>query len=144
MSEHFTTAELTFSQTAVRKGIDNTPTPEVLHNLGLLAALLEQVRALVGKPVNVSSGYRCPLLNTIEGGAHDSAHMLGLAADINVNGLSPKALALLIRESDIEYDQLIYEGTWVHVGLAHAGLPRRQELTAHFVGGRATYTLGIA
>lgn len=143
LSEHFTLDELVASQTAARRGIDNRPSAQVTANLTRLAGTLERVRALVGKPLTISSGYRCPELNKWIGGAASSAHVLGLAADINCAGLSPKALALLIRESDIEYDQLIYEGTWVHLGLS-AAPARRQVLTAHFDGGRATYTQGIA
>jgi hypothetical protein len=141
MSEHFTIAELTFSQTADRKGIDNTPSPAVTGNLNRLMVALERIRDLVG-PVAVSSGYRSPALNAAVGGARDSAHVLGLAADITCKAMTPKALATMIRESDIEFDQLIYEGTWVHIGLA-VGALRREVLTANFSGGRATYTRGI-
>ena len=143
MSAHFTIAELTFSQTAVRRGIDNTPSEVITSNLRRMCDTLEQVRALVGKPLTISSGYRSPALNAAVSGARDSAHVLGLAADINCSGLSPKALAILIRESKIDYDQLIYEGTWVHLGLA-TGKYRGEVLTANFSGGRASYTRGIA
>lgn len=143
LSEHFTLDELTASQTAVRKGIDNTAPPAVVENLRRVAAVLEQIRALVGKPVTVSSGYRCPALNAAVGGARYSAHMQGLAADITVVGLTPKALAKAIIDAGIVFDQLIYEGTWVHIGLA-AGAPRSQVLTATFTGGHAAYTEGIA
>jgi hypothetical protein len=142
LTDHFTLEELTASQTAVRQGIPNAPSPVVVDNLRRLAATLEKVRAIVG-PVAVSSGYRSPLLNKAVGGAKDSAHTLGLAADITGKGWSPQQLAVAIRDSDIEFDQLIYEGTWVHIGLS-TGKPRRQALTATFSGGRATYTAGIA
>lgn len=144
MSEHFNIAELTFSQTAVRKGIDNTPSETVTNNLHRLCETLEQVRALTGKQLTVSSGYRSPALNIAVGGAKNppSAHTFGLAADITCSGMTPKALAMLIRESDIEFDQLIYEGTWVHIGLAVGSL-RREVLTANFSNGHATYTRGI-
>lgn len=143
MSEHFTIAELTFSQTATRRGINNTPSEAITANLRRLCDTLEQVRALVEKPLMISSGYRSPALNMAVGGARDSAHVKGLAADINCPGLSPKALAVLIRESGIEFDQLIYEGTWVHIGLAE-GAPRNEVLTASFSNGRASYIRGIA
>lgn len=143
LTPHFTLDELTASDTAVRRGIDNKPTVQILANLTRVAEALEQVRALVGRPVQVSSGYRCPDLNRWIGGASNSAHTLGLAADINCSGLTPQQLARMIRDSDIEFDQLIYEGTWVHLGLS-AGAPRRETLTAHFDGGRATYSRGIA
>uniref|UniRef100_UPI00262D5907 D-Ala-D-Ala carboxypeptidase family metallohydrolase n=1 Tax=Janthinobacterium sp. TaxID=1871054 RepID=UPI00262D5907 len=138
----FSLAELVGSQVATRKGIDNTPTPAVVANLTRLAALLEQVRALVGAPITVSSGYRSPALNRAVGGAASSAHVLGLAADISTAKLAPKALALLIRQSDIAFDQLIYEGTWVHIALS-ASAPRRQVLTAKLAGGGVSYVAGI-
>ena len=142
LSPHFSLAELVASQVATRKGIDNTPAPAIVANLTRLAALLEQVRALVGAPITISSGYRSPALNRAVGGAASSAHVLGLAADISTNKLAPKALALLIRQSGIVFDQLIYEGTWVHIGLS-AGAPRRQVLTAKFAGGSVSYVAGI-
>ncbi|MDX8121565.1 D-Ala-D-Ala carboxypeptidase family metallohydrolase [Janthinobacterium sp. GMG2] len=142
LSPHFSLAELVASQVATRKGIDNTPALAVVANLTRLAALLEQVRALVGAPIAISSGYRSPALNKAVVGAANSAHVLGLAADISTTKLAPKALALLIRQSDIAFDQLIYEGTWVHIGLS-VGEPRRQVLTAKFAGGGVSYVAGI-
>lgn len=119
LSQHFTLEELIFSQTASRLGIDNTPSASVVGNLTVLASTLEGIRTLVGKPVKVSSGYRCPALNKATGGALKSAHLEGLAADINVEGYSPKQLATLIRDSGIAFDQLILEfDSWVHVGLS--------------------------
>lgn len=145
LSPNFTIEELVASQTAVRRGIDNTPPPAAVTNLIRLAAVLERVRSLVRKPITVSSGYRSPALNSWVGGASNppSAHTFGLAADINCPGMTPKALAQMIRDSDIGFDQLIYEGTWVHIGLA-AAEPRHQVLTAHFSDGRATYSQGIS
>ena len=142
LSPHFSLAELVASQVATRKGIDNAPAAAIVANLTRLAALLEQVRALVGAPIAISSGYRSPALNKAVGGAANSAHVLGLAADISTAKLAPKALALLIRQSDITFDQLIYEGTWVHIGLS-TGVPRRQVLTAKFAGGGVSYVAGI-
>ena len=142
LSPHFSLAELVASQMATRKGIDNTPAPAIVANLTRLASLLEQVRALVGAPISISSGYRSPALNRAVGGAASSAHVLGLAADISTNKLAPKALALLIRQSGIVFDQLIYEGTWVHIALS-AGAPRRQVLTAKFASGGVSYVAGI-
>ncbi|WP_426074856.1 D-Ala-D-Ala carboxypeptidase family metallohydrolase [Janthinobacterium sp. DSP2-3-3] len=142
LSKNFSLAELVASQVATRKGIDNTPAPAIVANLTRLAVLLEQVRALVGAPIAISSGYRSPALNKAVGGAGNSAHVQGLAADISTAKLTPKALALLIRQSDIAFDQLIYEGTWVHIGLS-TGAPRRQVLTAKFAGGGIIYVAGI-
>ncbi|MGK5080461.1 D-Ala-D-Ala carboxypeptidase family metallohydrolase [Janthinobacterium sp. HLX7-2] len=142
LTKNFTLGELVASQVATRKGIDNAPAPDVLVNLTRLAALLEQVRQLVGAPITISSGYRSPALNKAVGGAGSSAHLTGLAADISTAKLAPKALAMLIRQSGIVFDQLIYEGTWVHIALS-AGAPRRQVLTAKFAGGAVSYVAGI-
>jgi hypothetical protein len=142
LSEHFTIEELVASQIATRRRIDNRPAPAIVENLRRLAGVLEQVRALVGRPVTVSSGYRSPVLNAAAGGARDSAHMQGLAADITVAGLAPKELARAIVKAGIEFDQLIYEGTWVHIGLA-AGKLRNQVLTATFAPHGVVYSKGI-
>jgi hypothetical protein len=143
LTEHFTLDELTASQTAARRRIDNRPPVAVVRNLSRLAGVLEQVRAAVGKPITVSSAYRCPQLNVAVGGSRNSAHLQGLAADINVSGMTPKQLAKAILAAGIPFDQLIYEGTWVHLGLAD-GKQRNQVLTATFGQGGVVYTAGIA
>jgi hypothetical protein len=143
LSEHFTIEELVASQLAARHRIDNRPGPAELANLHRVASVLEEVRVLVGGPVLVSSGYRSPAVNAAVGGAKSSAHLQGLAADINVPGFTPRALAQRIRDSDIQFDQLIYEGTWVHIGLA-AGALRREVLTATFAPGGVRYSQGLA
>lgn len=143
LSAHFSLEELVASQVATRQGISNAPPGKVIANLHRVADALEKVRQLVLAPIYVSSGYRSPALNQAVGGASNSAHVLGLAADFTAAGWTPRALALKIAESDIEFDQLIYEGTWVHLGLSEASA-RRQLLTAVFKGGRASYQTGIA
>lgn len=142
LSEHFTLEELVTSQIATRRRIDNRPAPAIVENLRRVAAVLELVRALVGRPVTVSSGYRSPALNAAVGGARESAHLQGLAADITVAGMAPKDLAKAVITAGIEFDQLIYEGTWVHIGLA-AGTPRNQVLTATFAPSGVVYSAGI-
>lgn len=143
LTPHFTLEELTFSDKAVRLGISNKPSIAELANLRRLAETLEQVRALVGGPLDVTSGYRCLEVNRAIGSDDTSAHVKGLAADIRAKSMTPRALALLIRESGIEYDQLIYEGAWVHIGLSY-GKPRREVLTAVFKKGEKTrYPKGI-
>jgi hypothetical protein len=121
---------MTLSQTAARKGIDNTATPEIVANLKRVAATLEEVRALLGAPILVSSGYRSPALNKAIGGSPTSAHMHGLAADFTAPGFGTVLqVARKISASTIAYDQLIYEfGTWVHIGLSSDGL-RQQDLS---------------
>lgn len=121
LSPHFTLAELTRSDTAAARGIDNAPGSEHLANLQRLAATLEQVRALLGQPMLISSGYRSPALNRAVGGSSTSDHSNGLAADFT----SPRFGAVrqvceAIQASGIAFDQLIYEQgntEWVHLGI---------------------------
>ena len=143
LTPHFTLEELIFSETALRKGIDNSPSEEVKANLSELALTLEKVRELLGVPLHINSGYRGPKLNAAIGGSTTSAHMTGQAADFIAPQFgTPKDIAIEIAASDIEFDQLIFEGAWVHIGIR--GDMRRQVLTANFIGGKATYTSGIA
>lgn len=129
LSQHFTLAEMIASQEAARRGIDNTPTPEVLEALKETCAQMEKVRALLGKPILVSSGYRCPALNEAIGGWKYSAHMTGRAVDFICPRVgSPYDVCKAIEASDIEYDQLIHEfGAWTHISFARA--LRRNSLT---------------
>ncbi len=144
LSEHFTLEEFSFSEAAARLGLDNTPTALILTNLGLVAAVMERIRTLLGdSPIVVHSGYRSREVNEAVGGVVASAHCHGLACDFAcpVFG-TPAEVALTILRSDIEYDQLILEYGWVHVGLAQEGvLPRREALTKR--SARAVYESGI-
>ncbi len=134
LSPHFTLAELIRSDIAIRKGIDNTPPAEVLENLRLLAAGLERVRDVLGRPVHISSGYRSPKLNAAVGGSKTSAHMQGLAADITAPAFgSPEDVvrALAKEMATIQADQIILEfppNGWVHVGFPDVTMPRGQVL----------------
>ena len=146
LTQHFQLDEFVFSETAVRRGIDNTPDADVLSNLLMLANGLERVRAILGHPVHVSSGYRCPKLNTAIGGSKSSAHMHGLAADFTCPAFGSPYDICVALEHELSYigavDQLIYEGRWVHIGFSDN--PRYEILTAHFdSSGNATYTKGL-
>lgn len=129
LTEHFTLPEMTVSESAARLGIDNTPDAAALANLHRLCTVLESVRQLVDKPVLVSSGYRSHALNSAIGGSLGSAHIQGLAADINVPGLTAATLAQRVADSPLMFDQLILEyDQWVHLGLSSTR-ERRQVLT---------------
>ncbi|MEO5351223.1 MAG: D-Ala-D-Ala carboxypeptidase family metallohydrolase, partial [Magnetococcus sp. YQC-3] len=148
LTEHFTLEELTHSDLAVRQGIANRPSSEVVANLKLLAQKLEQVRTILGQSaVTISSGYRCPELNTRIGGSRTSAHLHGLAADFKCPGFgSPAVVCRAIQKhaSLLCFDQLIYEGTWCHISFVPGDMDARGDvLTASFSGGRASYTRGI-
>jgi hypothetical protein len=131
LSPHFSLAQLIRSETAERRGIDNQPSAEILGNLRLLAAGLEAVQCLLGAPLQISSGYRCPELNQAVGGASTSQHMQGLAADFvcPVYG-PPLAIAQALRDSHIRFDQCILEwGEWVHLSFNNA--PRCRVLSIY-------------
>ena len=120
LSEHFMLSEFTLSQTAARMGIDNTPPLPVVDALRKTAALLEKVRTeLGGKPLIISSGYRSPALNRAVGGAANSAHLFGCAADFTCPGYgTPRAIceAIITANHVVVFDQLIWEfGSWVHI-----------------------------
>lgn len=117
LTEHFSLEEMTFSETAVRHGLDNRPDARSIRNLtARCKELLEPIRELAGGPINLTYGYRSPSMNSVVGGSLNSQHMAGEAADINCPLLNPRALFERIRNSDVNFDQLIKEfGSWVHV-----------------------------
>ena len=139
LSEHFSLDELVDSDLAIRKGINNDPSANIISNLGRLAQLLEQVRKVVAKPISINSGYRCPELNKAVGGQPNSQHMMGCAADIKVSGLTPDDLVKAIINSDIQFDQLIREfDSWVHISVTNnpQDTPRGQTLIIDKLGTR--------
>ena len=127
LTEHFELEEFVASQTATRKGIDNTPPAEAVDYLkSLCEAVLEPLRQQLG-PVRISSGYRCPALNFAIGGSANSQHVKGQAADILVPGRPLNEVFNWIY-SNSPYDQLIREfppAGWVHV--SYIGEPPRRE-----------------
>jgi hypothetical protein len=132
LTEHFTLAEATHSDAASRYGIDNTPPDRHLSNILHTAQRMEQVRKVLGgKIILVSSWYRSPELNRAIGGSMSSAHTKGLAVDFTCPDFgSVLDVCVAIRDSDIVFDQLIYEyGRWIHFGLCACPQPRRQVLT---------------
>lgn len=142
LSAHFSLEEAVLSQTATRKGIDNTPTPEIEANMVEAANRMEEVRELLDAPILVSSWFRCLKLNSSIGGSATSAHVRGWAIDFTAPQFgTPQEICLKIQASGIAFDQLIFEGTWVHISFDPQ--QRMQVLTAHFVGGKTTYTQGV-
>lgn len=120
MKLNFTMSELIHSDEAKRYGINNIPNDkQVLDNLLILITeCLQPIRDYIKKPIRVTSGYRCKTLNdlpTIKG-AKNSEHLTGQAADIVVAGMTPKQLIQKIKQSGVEYRQLIDEHScWVHI-----------------------------
>ena len=119
--KYFTLTELTKSATATRFKIDNTPTAEAKQNLvNLVDKILDPLREAYGKPIVVTSGYRCPALNKRVGGSTSSQHMQGMAADIRTTSDLPqdnKKLYDLAIKLNLPFDQLIneYNFDWVHI-----------------------------
>ena len=139
LSKHFTLEELTASQTASRFDINNTPSPAVVDNLKRLCELiLEPVRDIVHKPVQITSGYRCIALNRMIGSKDTSHHILGLAADIKVPGVEIDTLIKAIIGAGLPYEQVIREyNDWVHVSVSKTDTPKRQALIIDKSGTRA-------
>ena len=131
LSEHFTLKELTESDTAVRLGIDNTPPTYAAENLKRLCRVLEEVRHVIGKPIRISSGYRCLKVNQAIGSKDTSQHVKGCAADIKVQGVTVDELMKTIIGAGIKFDQLIREfNSWVHISIPNtpADKPRHSML----------------
>lgn len=141
--KYFSIKELTKSATAARKGIKNDPSIEVCKSLtALIEKVLDPLREAYGKPIIVSSGYRCPKLNAAVGGSASSQHVKGEAADIRSVADTPeenKKLFDLIVKLGLPYDQLIneYNYDWVHVSFGPRH--RRQKLKAVRINGKTKY-----
>lgn len=116
---NFSIKELCHSDIATKEGINNTPSIEVCDNLlNLIFYVLQPLRDRLGKPIIVTSGYRCPRLNAHPSikGAVNSNHILGRAADIRVANCQPRVLWQYIKNSGIEFDECILEyNSWVHI-----------------------------
>ena len=127
--KYFTIKELTKSSTAERLKIDNTPSAAVVKNLtALVDNVLDPLRELYGKPVYISSGYRCPRLNKAVGGVVNSQHLRGEAADINQGSFEANRRVFTYIEEYCTFDQLLWEngGQWVHVSFRADGKNRGQ------------------
>lgn len=133
MSKYFSLSELTRSTTSVKEGIANDPTGEQIKDLYRLMDYLDKVREAFGKAIIVTSGFRSPRLNKAIGGAPDSQHMKGQAADIRpVDFKELRQLFATIRKVG-GFDQLILEEPagrtpWIHVSINPANRPPRGEV----------------
>lgn len=144
ISDHFTWEEATVTHQrdpATGLVLPNQPDPEASAQLVHTFQEMERVRALLDKPIRVQSAYRSPEVNRAVGGAEKSQHTLGEAVDFVVPGLTIREVFQRIRQSSIQYDQLIEEaGSWVHISFVHGGrAARRQGLTMRIENGRARY-----
>lgn len=113
LSDHFSLAELTIT----RQPLSNIPPPPALAALKVTARQMERVRELLGGvAIIVNSGYRAPAVNEAVGGSPTSGHMKGYAVDFIAPRFgNPLAICRALAASDLKFDQLIQEGTWVHI-----------------------------
>ena len=143
LTEHFTLDEFTRSTTASRLKIDNSVPDELMPNIQLTAIKLELVRKALGKPIIITSGYRCPALNTQVGGSPTSAHTKGLAVDFHCAYGTPKAICQRLIDAGVQFDKLIQEyNQWVHIGFSPSN-NRQIVLTAVKQGGKTVYVNGL-
>ena len=139
ISDHITYAEAIHSQTAKRKGIDNTPNPNQIEAMKLLAEkVFEPLREWVGGPIKVNSFFRSPDLNTAIGGSKTSQHCKGQAIDIDdVYGYKTNSDMYHWIKENLSFDQMIWEfGTdtqpnWVHVSYVSEENNRNRCLKAY-------------
>ena len=138
--KYFTISELIRSDTAIARKIWNGANREQEDNLiALVAAVLDPLRMSYGKPIHISSGYRCPTLNKAIGGVVNSQHMKGEAADLDLGSTTEnRKLAKFIVDLKLPFDQLIDEANyaWVHVSHKKNGGNRGQILRMR--GGKYT------
>ena len=136
LSDHFSLAEFTKSQTAERKGIDNTPPQDHIERMKILCvSVLEPIRTEFDKPIMINSGYRSPDLCEAIGSKPTSQHAKGEAADIEIPGVDNAELAKYIQDN-LNFDQLILEcytgdpsSGWVHVSYVGLHANRKDVLT---------------
>ena len=150
LTKNFTLAEMTKSETALRHGMANDPSPTEIENLRVLCEeVLQKVRDYYGMGVKVNSGFRHPLVNAKVGGSTTSDHCKGFAADIEIPGIPNAELAEWITEN-LEFRQLILEfytpgvpdSGWVHVSYNPAD-NKKQVLTATKKDGKTVYLSGL-
>jgi hypothetical protein len=150
LSENFSLSEYTKSQTASRKGIDNTPGDEHLEAAkALFENVAQPVRDHFGTTI-ITSGYRSPALNEAIGGSATSQHSKGEAVDLEVPGVATAEVCEWIA-ANLDFDQLILEfytpgetnSGWVHVSYKADGANRKECLTAAKVNGSTQYSHGL-
>ena len=150
LTANFSLHELSKSETALRMGFDNTPTPEAeAHLKALCEHVLQPIRDHYGKGVKVNSAYRSPESNAAVGGSKTSDHCRGMAADIEIPGVPNAELAEHIK-ANYKFTQLILEfytpgipdSGWVHVSYDPSNL-KSQCLTATKQNGKTVYLPGL-
>jgi len=148
LSKNLSLSEVTYSKTALRRNIDNTPTDEHIENLKYLAEnVFQPIRDHFGVPIYISSGYRSPELNKAIGGSPRSFHSHGMALDLDQDhrntGISNYDVFHYIKDN-LPFTELIWEfglstPNWVHVAIARGRENEKQIKIAQKVNGKTKY-----
>ena len=128
-SEFFSLAELTRSDTAARRKIDNTPNKAIIDNLQYgVNMVLDPLRRLYGKPIKINSGFRCEQLNKLVGGVTNSWHQVGNAADIHISSAEEAKILFSNLQKLPSVDTVLFENSktaqWLHVQWDKTRTPR--------------------
>lgn len=143
LSRYFSVAQLTFSDLARKKGIDNTPSSQQIENLKFLCTtVLDPLKEKLGKHISIVSGFRSRLLNAAIFGSPESWHMAEddkAAVDIMCKGVSLKKIAEALDELQVPFDKVIvsYDRAVVHI---QARRPKRENIARKIVGGVVRYS----
>jgi len=147
LSENFSLAEMIHSETAIKRGLDNTPEEWHIDNLKLLCTkVLQPIRDYFGKPLTIRSGFRSKEVNRFVGGAKNSQHLYGQAVDCHIDGVDNDDLFMWIARN-LTFDQLIAEmleqdngrAGWIHVSYAKTN--RLQQIS--YLGKGRGYVVGL-
>ena len=149
ISKHISYKEGVRSNTAIRRGIDNTPNDEQLNNMETIAEeIFEPLRAYVGGPIKINSFFRCPELNTAIGGSSKSQHCKGQAIDLDDTfGRCTNAEMYHFIKEHLDFDQMIWEfgdddnPDWVHVSYVSPEDNRNRCLKAYKENGKTKYKI---
>jgi len=128
ISKYVSYEEATKSQTAIRHGVKNEPNDVELLNMKIVAVkCFDPIREFYGKPLKVSSFFRCEKLNKLVGGAKTSQHVKGQAIDIDAGSKIENKKLFEWAKANLEFDQLIneYDYSWVHISY-NQGKNRKQ------------------
>ena len=139
ISNHISYKEGTYSNTAIRRSIENTPNEDQLSNMRLIAdEIFEPLRAYVGGPIKINSFFRSPELNTAIGGSSKSQHCKGQAIDLDDTfGRMTNAEMYEFIKDHLDFDQIIWEfgddknPNWVHVSYVSPEENRNRCLLAY-------------
>ena len=147
ISKHISYKEGVYSNTATRRGINNTPNDEQLNNMETVAEeIFEPLRAYVNGPKKINSFFRCPELNKAIGGSSKSQHCKGQAIDIDDTfGYMTNAEMYYFIKEHLDFDQIIWEfgsddnPDWVHISYVSPGKNRNRCLKAYRENGKTKY-----